>query len=432
MTWIGDEKILENSTLGERVVERTHGSGATVAFCRKPGYLRRYACFSTHFGSVDDRYRLGGGDEISLPDGVAHFLEHKMFEGPEEDAFLQFSRFGAQPNAFTSYLGTTYLFSCTDHFYPCLDHLVRFVQTPHFTTENVEKEKGIIGQEIRMYDDRPGWQVYLNLLTGLYKQHPIAKEILGTEETIAGITPELLQECWRVFYHPSNMILLAVGDEDENQFFEAASRLLSERDMGPDPAVEMIRTVEDPGPATRERRESMQVSRPKILIGWKDIHDGLSGRELMRKELVSEVLLECIFGQSGTLFEDLYQRGLIDDSFGATYQIHPDVGHSMIGGDVPDPDALLEVVTQEIERVRNTGIDPTDVERQRRSAIGYLLKAFNSLEHIAGTYCGARFLDTNPFEVVDLLSEIGPDDINQRLQGYLLPDEMSCSLVVPG
>ena len=202
--------------------------------------------------------------------------------------------------------------------------------------------------------------------------------------------------------------------------------------MGPDPAVEMIRTVEDPGPATRERRESMQVSRPKILIGWKDIHDGLSGRELMRKELVSEVLLECIFGQSGTLFEDLYQRGLIDDSFGATYQIHPDVGHSMIGGDVPDPDALLEVVTQEIERVRNTGIDPTDVERQRRSAIGYLLKAFNSLEHIAGTYCGARFLDTNPFEVVDLLSEIGPDDINQRLQGYLLPDEMSCSLVVPG
>ncbi|MEC9476207.1 MAG: pitrilysin family protein [Planctomycetota bacterium] len=432
MTWIGDEIILENATLGERVVERTHASGATVAFCRKPGYLRRYSCFSTHFGSVDDRYRLGSSDEVVLPDGVAHFLEHKMFEGPEEDAFQQFSRLGAMANAFTSFVGTTYLFSCTDHFYTCLDHLISFVQTPHFTTENVEKEKGIIGQEIRMYEDHPGWRVYFNLLAGLYKQHPVAKDIAGTEKTIAGITPQLLKDCWSAFYHPSNMILLAVGDEDESQFFEEAGRLLSERDMGPDPQIEKIKTAEDPGPASKEIRESMQVARAKFLIGWKDIHDGLSGRELMRKELVTEVLLECIFGQSGTLFEDLYRRGLIDDSFGSSYQIHPDVGHSVIGGEVSDPEATLEIVNQEIERIRTTGIDPSDVERQRRSSSGHLLKSYNSLEHIAGIYCGARFQGANPFEVVDLLAEIGVDEINERLQGYLMPEEMACSLVVPG
>lgn len=432
MTWTAKEKTLENSTLGERVVERTHSSGATVAFCRKPGYLRRYACFSTHFGSVDDRYRIGGGEEICLPDGVAHFLEHKMFEGPEEDAFQQFSRLGAMANAFTSFVGTTYLFSCTDHFYPCLDHLVNFVQTPHFTSENVEKEKGIIGQEIRMYADHPGWRVYFNLLAGLYKRHPVAKDIAGTEQTIAEITPALLQECWSAFYHPSNMILLAVGDEDENEFFEVADRLLSQRDMGPDPAIERILTSEDPGPARKEIRESMQVGRPKLLFGWKDIHRGLSGQELMRKELVTEVLLECIFGQSGTLFEDLYGRGFIDESFGASYQIHSDVGHCVVGGDVSDPENLIEMVQEQIERIRSTGIDPSDVERHRRSAIGHLLRAFNSLDHIAGNYCGARFLDTNPFEVVDLLAEITPEDIDRRLQEYLLPQEMSCSLVVPG
>ena len=152
----------------------------------------------------------------------------------------------------------------------------------------------------------------------------------------------------------------------------------------------------------------------------------------MRKELITEVLLECVFGQSGALFEDLYRRGLIDDSFGASYQIHSDVGHCVVGGDVSDPENLIEMVQEEIHRIRATGVDPEDVERQRRSAIGYLLRAFNSLDYIAGNYCGARFLDTNPFEVVDLLAKITPEDIDQRLQEYLLPQEMSCSLVVPG
>lgn len=432
MTWTGEEQTLVNTTLGESVIERTHSSGATVAFCRKPGYLRRYACFSTHFGSVDDRYRIDGGEEICLPDGVAHFLEHKMFEGPHEDAFQQFSRLGAMANAFTSFVGTTYLFSCTDHFYPCLEHLVDFVQTPHFTAENVEKEKGIIGQEIRMYADHPGWRVYFNLLAGLYKKHPVAKDIAGTEQTIAEITPELLQQCWAAFYHPSNMILFAVGDEEENEYFEAADRLLSKREMGPDPQIERILTQEDAGPARKEIRESMQVGRSKVLFGWKDIHPGLSGQDLMRKELITEVMLECIFGQSSALFEDLYRRGLIDDSFGASYQVHCDVGHSVVGGEVSEPESLIEAVQEGILQIRSTGVDPGDVKRQCRSAIGHLLKAFNSLDHIAGNYCGARFLDTNPFEVVDLLAEVTVEDIDQRLEEYLLPQEMSCSLVVPG
>ncbi|MDE0959276.1 MAG: pitrilysin family protein [Planctomycetota bacterium] len=429
MTWIGEEVILENATLGERVVERTHISGATVAFCRKPGYLRRYACFSTRFGSVDDRFRIDGGSEERLPDGIAHFLEHKMFEGPKEDAFVQFSRLGASANAFTSFVGTTYLFSCVDGFFPCLDHLVRFVQQPHFTAENVEKEKGIIGQEIRMYADNPGWRVYFNLLAGLYKNHPVAKDIAGTEQTIAGITPQLLDRCWSTFYHPSNMILLAVADEDQETFFEAAGRLLSEQDLGPAPAVEKILTEEPEGPAKELVHQQMQVGRSKVLLGWKDIHPGIQGRELMRKELVTEVMLECVFGQSGPLFEMLYRQDLIDDSFSTSYQIHSDVGHSATGGDSSDPDRLIEVIREEVGQIRKVGIDPTDIERQRRSAIGYLLRAFNSLEHIAGSYCGTRFLDGDPFEVVDLLAEISTKEVEERLQEHLIPDQLSCSII---
>ncbi|MBT5738946.1 MAG: insulinase family protein [Planctomycetes bacterium] len=429
MTWIGEEIILENATLGERVVERTHASGATVAYCRKPGYLRRYACFSTRFGSVDDRYRINGGPEVLLPDGVAHFLEHKMFEGPEEDAFVQFSRMGASANAFTSFVGTTYLFSCVDGFFPCLDHLVRFVQQPHFTTENVEKEKGIIGQEIRMYADNPGWRVYFNLLAGLYKNHPVAKDIAGTEQTIAGITPQILDQCWSTFYHPSNMILLAVADEDQESFFEAAGRLLSEQDLGPAPAVEKILTEEPAAPAREQVRQQMQVGRSKVLLGWKDLHPGISGRDLMRKELVTEVMLECIFGQSGPLFEELYRKDLIDDSFATSCQIHSDVGHSATGGDSADPDRLIDVIREEVGKIRKVGIDPADIERQRRSATGYLLRAFNSLDHIAGSYCGTRFLDGDPFEVVDLLAEITTKEVEERLQEHLIPDQMSSSIV---
>ncbi len=429
MTWIGEEIILENATLGERVVERTHASGATVAFCRKPGYLRRYACFSTRFGSVDDRYRINGGPEVLLPDGIAHFLEHKMFEGPEEDAFVQFSRMGASANAFTSFVGTTYLFSCVDGFFPCLDHLVRFVQQPHFTTENVEKEKGIIGQEIRMYADNPGWKVYFNLLAGLYKNHPVAKDIAGTEQTIAGITPQMLDQCWSTFYHPSNMILLAVADEDPETFFEAAGRLLSEQDLGAAPAVEKILTEEPAAPAREQVRQQMQVGRSKVLLGWKDLHPGIGGRDLMRKELVTEVMLECVFGQSGPLFEELYRKDLIDDSFSTSYQIHSDVGHSATGGDSADPDRLIDVIREEVGRIRKVGIDPVDIERQRRSAIGYLLRAFNSLDHIAGSYCGTRFLDGDPFEVVDLLAEITTKEVEERLQEHLIPDQMSSSIV---
>ena len=431
MSWSEDSTILENSTLQERVVERIHSSGARVAFCHKPGYLRTYACFATNFGSVDDRFRIGGGDEIVLPDGVAHFLEHKMFEGIEEDAFQEFSRLGASANAFTGFNGTSYLFSCTDHFYECLSHLVRFVQSPHFTEENVEKEKGIIGQEIRMYEDMPGWRVYFNLLEGLYAHHPVSKDIAGTVETISGIDAPMLQRCWESFYHPSNMILFAVGDQSEEEFFDHADRLLQEKDLGPAPALEKIVTLEEATPAQAQVRQEMQVGRSKLLFGWKDIHPGLSGQDMVRKELVSDLVLECVFGQSGALFEKLQEANLVDDSFGGGYMIYGDVGHSAIGGDVVDPEKVLEVIRAELPQILSSGISEADIDRQRKAATGQLLKSFNSLENIAGSYCSSRFMGADPFEVVDLLNKIQPSEVADRLHDHVRPENLVSSIISP-
>ena len=431
MSWTGDPTVLENSTLQERVVERVHSSGATVAFCHKPGYLRKYACFTTNFGSVDDRFRIGGGSEVSLPDGVAHFLEHKMFEGEKEDAFQEFSRLGASANAFTGFNGTSYLFSCTDQFYSCLSHLVRFVQSPHFTPENVEKEKGIIGQEIRMYEDMPGWRVYFNLLEAMYANHPVSKDIAGTEESISGITSPLLDDCWSAFYHPSNMILFAVGDESEEEFFEQADRLLSEKDLGPAPLLEKIATSEELAPAKTEIRQEMHVGRSKLLMGWKDVHPGLSGKEMMHKELLTDLVLECVFGQSGELFEKLQTANLVDDSFGASYMIYGDVGHSAIGGDVAEPDQVRDFILEELPAILTKGICTEDIDRQRRAATGQLLRSFNSLENIAGSYCSARFLGSNPFEVVDLVNKIQSEEVVERLREHIHPDRMVCSIISP-
>ena len=182
----GEQKVISNTTLREEVVSRVHESGLPVFFCRKTGYQKRYACFATHFGSIDSSFRRHGADVIDVPDGVAHFLEHKLFEGPKENAFEEFSRNGASPNAYTGFGATNYLFSCNENFFDNLRHLVRFVQEPFFTEENVEKEKGIIGQEIRMYEDNPGWRMYFNLLEGLYQHYPVKKDIAGTIESISG------------------------------------------------------------------------------------------------------------------------------------------------------------------------------------------------------------------------------------------------------
>ncbi|MCA8961138.1 MAG: insulinase family protein [Planctomycetes bacterium] len=422
-----------NETLRETVLERRHESGLRVCLCPRPGFQKRYACFATDFGSTDVRFRRHGADRwIDVPDGVAHFLEHKLFE--EEDgmnAMDKFSARGASSNAYTSFDTTNYLFSAADQFYENLSTLVDFVQSPHFTDENVEKEKGIIGEEIGMSDDSAGRRIYFNLLEALYHRHPIHKHILGTRETIATIDKELLYECHRTFYHPQNMILFATGDLDPGEYFEFADRILGRR--AHEPLGELERWIpEEPGSVRLPSIEAaMELSIPRLYLGIKDRDVGYGGRRLFEREQVTEILLEILFGHGSSLFESLYEEELVDEGFSSSYSGGVEVGYSIIGGETPDPERLDARIREEIHRARRDGIDPEDFERQRRATMGSLFRYFNSLEFIANHYCSYAFADIDLFDVIDVLHSIEHRDLEQRLRDHFTDDAIALSILRP-
>ena len=427
----GEEHTIENATLHETLFRRTHSSGLPVYFCPKPGFQKRYACFATHFGSIDSKFRRGGGSAIEVPDGVAHFLEHKLFEGKHGNALEEFSRRGASSNAYTGFNTTNYLFSCADGFYDHLERLIRFVQEPFFTEENVEKEKGIIGQEIKMYEDSAGWRVYFNLLGALYRNHPVQKDIAGTVESISGITADLLHQCYETFYHPENMILFAIGDEDRAEYFSRVDRVLSEKTWEPLGSLERIFPDEPAPVAERRIEEKMVVSMPRVIIGFKDVHPGISGADLFTRELAADILLELAFGQATEFYRRLYESQLIDDGFSGSHSALRDVGHSMIGGETPDPARLEAEVLGEIERIRQHGVSQEDFDRQKRAMMGSFLRYFNSLEFTANHFCGYQFLGIDLLDIIDRLHALELSDLDRLCQEHLDPERVATSVIRP-
>ncbi len=430
MSYRGEEHF-RNQTLREDVYLRRHATGLPVYFCPKPGFRKRYACFATNFGSTDSSFRRAGGERVDVPDGSAHFLEHKLFEGEDGNAFEKFSKYGASSNAYTSFTVTNYLFSCGTDFFPNLELLVSFVLDPWFTDENVEKEKGIIGQEIRMYDDDPGWRIYMNLLAGLYSKHPIRIDIAGTVESIGTITKESLYRCYETFYHPENMILFAIGDEDRDRFFDAVDRSLERARRAPLGRVDRIVPEEPPAIARPRTEAAMEVSMPRVLVGFKDLDVGYDGRRLLERELATEILLEILFGKASSFYSRLYEERLIDESFDSSYSGQVAVGHSIVGGETPDPERLAQEIAREVERAGREGIAREDFDRQKRAVMGSFFRHFKSLEVIANNYCAYRFQGIDLFDLIDVLHALGVDRLDRRLRDHLSPERMSLSIVRP-
>ena len=427
----GPETPITNDTLQETVYRRIHSSGLPVYFSEKPGFQKRYACCATHYGSIDSKFARGGKPAIEVPDGVAHFLEHKLFEGENGNAMEEFSKRGASSNAYTSFNTTNYLFSCADGFFDHLERLIRFVQEPYFTHDNVEKEKGIIGQEIKMYEDSAGWRAYFNLLESLYVNHPVRKDIAGTVDSIAGITPELLMTCYETFYHPENMILFGIGDEDREEYFALVDRVLSERTWEPLGKIDRVFPDEPSAVATRRREEAMVVSMPRVIVGFKDVHPGIAGTDLLTRELAADILLELAFGQATDFYQKLYDAQLIDDGFGGSHSAMADVGHSMIGGETPEPEKLEEAILGEIERIRKDGVSPDGFERQKRAVMGSFLRYFNSLEFTANHYCGYQFLGIDLLDIVDRLHALELTDLQALCDEHLDPERVATSVILP-
>lgn len=408
-------------------------NGLNVYVIPRVGFQQTYAMFITQYGSIDREFVVPGDTEATVvPDGIAHFLEHKMFEQEDgEDVFNTFARYGASANAFTSFDVTSYLFSCTDHVKENIETLINFVQAPYFTEQTVEKEKGIIGQEIRMYDDDPGWRVYFNLLMGMYKHHPINIDIAGTVESIAEITKDTLYTCYNTFYHPSNMNLVIVGDHDPAELLAIVRDNQAAKDFTRQPEIERIFPEESREVAQPRVEQRMPVSIPKLQFGYKDQSVGLRGRELLENEYATAVGLEVVIGKSSALFNALYEAGIIDKNFGWSYDVSSNYAHSVFGGDSKDPDRVLAEVEKAFADAAANGVAESEFNRARAKLIGRTMAELDSPRSICRSYSTYQFKDADYFDVLSVLEGMTLSQVNQRLREHLVPEHRAVSLVLP-
>jgi len=426
-------RLIENRELHETLYHYRFWPGLDLYVLPRRDYQKKYAVFSTRFGSIDNRFRVEPEQEVTeLPDGVAHFLEHKLFEDERGNVFDRFAALGASPNAFTSFNQTSYLFSCTASFEQSLDHLLNFVQEPYFTEKTVQKEQGIIGQEIKMYEDHPHWRVFFNLLAGLYQKHPVRNDIAGTAESIARITPDLLYRCYHTFYHPSNMAVFVVGDLDPEPVGRQVQENLAGREYGP--MGEIVRLFpEEPADIYQAKTvQELIVSDPILFIGFKDNKVGkLQSRDLMRREILMELVLDILFGSSERLYNELYRNNLIDENFGAEYTAELNYGYAMIGGETGDPDQLYGRIMEAVEDLKKQGIRAEQFERHRRKILGGYIRRFNSLEFIANNFLAYRFKDAELFDLPSILQAVKREEALGVLEENLDPAYHALSLIAP-
>lgn len=406
-------------------------NGLNVYVLPKPGFHKTYATFSTKYGSIDNRFQVGDQAEMSVPDGIAHFLEHKMFEEPTGDIFATFASQGASANAFTSFDRTVYLFSATGHIDDNLTTLINFVQNPYFTDENVEKEKGIIGQEIYMYRDNPDWRVYFGLIEALYVNHPVKIDIAGTIESIGKITKETLYDCYRTFYHPSNMSLFVVGGVEPERVFELVRANQAAKTFSPQGEIRRL-FDEEPGKAAMPRKViELPVSLPKCLFGFKEEQAGkqMTGGELLKKEAASKLVFDALLSPSSKLYQDLYDDGLISDQFGQEFHSNTNYAFSVFGGETKSPDELVERVRAGLERALSDGIPAEAFERSKKKKIGGFLRMMNSPEAIAHEFTKYEFKETSLLDVLSAYEAVTLDDANRRLSEHVDFERFAVSIV---
>lgn len=414
--------------IGETLYSATLPNGLRLRVLCKPAYNRSFAMFATNYGGGDRRFRLGD-DWIDTPAGVAHFLEHKMFDMPDgDDALTALSANGAEPNAFTSSDITAYHFECTQDFEENLRTLLRFVSTPYFTPESVEKEQGIIGQEIRMGEDDPDHAVYVNLMQCLYAHNPIRDAVAGTVESIAEITDQTLYDCHKVFYNPSNMALCVVCPIPPEQVAAIACELLP-TEPGPVPEID-YGAVEGMLPCAALHRVAMEVSAPQFLLGAK-VQRAANGLPLLRQKLVGELALRALTGRASAFYNDLYREGLLTEDFGADVDYCAGVATVLAGGESRDPEQVLARLHEHVARVQEAGFDPAAFDRTRRAAYGSWLRSLDRFEGLCVDLVDSVFGDYPLFELFDLLDEITPAECAAFVTEYLAPDRIALSVIDP-
>ncbi len=421
---------LYSPKLKETLYSGIHKSGLRVYVMPKTGYSKSYAIIGTHFGSVDNCFTLGE-KKILLPDGVAHFLEHKLFEQPDEsNVFASYAKYGANANAFTSFNMTAYLFECTENISENLKILLDFVSKPYFTDENVAKEQGIIGQEISMYDDDADWRCMINLLGAMYVQNPVKNDIAGSISSIAKIDKELLYECYNAFYDMSNMVLFVIGDVDCAQVSACVEEtILSSKPLAEKP-VRHYGT--EPNRVVKQIvKQSMDVSVPSFMLGFKDMDTGYDGLALLKKNIEYSFLMEIVFGKTSTIYNRLYNEGLIMGFLDCESECEKEYSFVAVSGESTQPEKVRDVILTEIEALKKGKIDEETFSRLKKTFFGRFVKQFDNINAIAHGFLSNIFQNIELFDFLDVIDTVTVDSINLRLQNSFLPELSVLSVIEP-
>ncbi len=411
----------------ETMQTTTLPNGLRIYYIPKPAFSKTFAMLATDFGSVDSSFTMEDGTHIDTPAGVAHFLEHKMFEDEDGNALQKFAATGASPNAFTSHNMTAYYFSCTSGFEENLTILTKFVFTPYFTEENVAKEKGIIGQEIGMMDDTPFWRNFIGLYQGLYHEHPVRTSISGSVDSIAPITPALLHQCHRAFYSPANMVLVVCGTADFDTIAAIAEK------YSPQEAAHIA--ARHYGTRRDEICQSecihqMSVSQPTFLLGFKDI-PLQPGESRLRRQLLGELCCRILAGETSPLYAALYEARLINRQFTNGYYLHPEAACAMFGGDSRDPRAAREQIETAVKKFAENGVDSALFTRMKRAAYGMTLRTLDQPDEICRCQCEAAFGGEDFPSFAELYDTISAQDVQQMFLRWAQPHRSSMSVVLP-
>lgn len=419
------------SLVGDQIAEARVGPGLEVVVIRRPGFRRKYGTYATRYGSVDRVFvDAETGQRLEIPPGAAHFLEHQMFDKPEGSILERFARLGASVNAYTGAFYTVYLFSVVEAFQECLELLLDYVQEPRFTAESVRKEQGIIGQEIATAYDHPTHRLYYDFLGAMYRRHPIRDWILGSPESIATLTPELLYQIHRAFYHPANMTVCVVGDVDPLEVARTVERDLAERALKPRPRPRRELPPEGPDLARPRVERRMAVSRPFVQWGIK--FGRLPGGEPgLRAAVLGDVVAECLFGRLAPWYEDLYRRHVITDRYWYGLSVVPGAAHWEVGGETDDPEAFGAACEQRLGEVLSQGLPPDLFEAARRKKLGEILAVMDSPEELAHAFLTARFLDWDFYQQLEILADLSAEAGDAWLRSHADPRRTVLAAVLP-
>ncbi|RTX82387.1 insulinase family protein [Staphylococcus piscifermentans] len=403
-------------------------NGLKLFIIPKKGFQKTFVTYTTQFGSLDHKFKpLGSNEFVTVPDGVAHFLEHKLFEKEEGDLFTEFAEDNAQVNAFTSFDRTSYLFSATSNVEKNILRLMEMVETPYFSEATVEKEKGIIAEEIKMYQEQPGYKLMFNTLRAMYADHPVRVDIAGSVESIYNITKDDLYLCYETFYHPSNMVMFVVGDVDPEQINSLVSEHEAKREMTDQPEIVRDALAEPNEVQQQSVTEEMNIQIPRLMLGFKNVPPAASKEAFMKRDLEMTFFFEMVLGEETDFYQKLLNDDLIDDTFGYQFVMEPTYSFSLITSSTPDPDQLKQMLLDELKEKVGQLDDKEAFELLKKQFIGEFISSLNSPEYIANQYTKLYFEGVSLFNMLDIVDSITLESINNAALSSLNFDEITDS-----